>query len=47
MLSEVPEGWEETTFGKQIDFKGGNQPPKALSSISPLMAISATSDKRL
>jgi type I restriction enzyme, S subunit len=26
---EVPEGWEGTTFGRQIDFKGGNQPPKS------------------
>jgi type I restriction enzyme, S subunit len=26
---EVPQGWEGTTFGRQIDFKGGNQPPKS------------------
>ena len=26
---EVPEGWAASTFGDEIDFKGGNQPPKS------------------
>ncbi|WP_404397942.1 restriction endonuclease subunit S [Idiomarina loihiensis] len=25
---EVPEGWLSSTFGDEIEFKGGNQPPK-------------------
>lgn len=26
---EVPEGWTASTFGDEIEFKGGNQPPKS------------------
>jgi type I restriction enzyme S subunit len=26
---EVPDGWAASTFGDEIDFKGGNQPPKS------------------
>lgn len=34
-MTEVPDGWEKTTFSELFDFKGGSQPPKSSFKYSP------------